>query len=410
MKKYLKKIIIFLTIIILLFTVTGCWDRREPEDLGVVVGLGFDYNPDNDMYKLIIQIASPLVAQGMEAGGGEGKEDFWTVSAWGHTTIDALSNIRKKVSRFIHYSHTQIFVISEEFVRETGILPVLDALERTRESRPIVLITVVKDDPEEVLTTDNPIETINAKGITEMIKLTNEEIGSVIAETGNDFINKLSRPGLEPVAVKLELVNKNENGQENENSQNEQTEMHGQSPPYKVEGLAFFKKDKLAGFLEGRETRGWNWVRGNIQRAILNLESPEEDEPVSMVAYQTKRKWEPLIKNGEPVVKLQIDATAKIQGIMGRGEFDEEKEFVKSLKRRFTQVIRNDIEIALSAAQEKKSDIFGFGNLFYRYENKYWEQELKDDWPEKFSEMVVEIDIEVDIVRTGMIYRSVKPR
>jgi len=405
-KSIIKLIIIFL-LANLIFLIGGCWDREEPENYAIVIGIGFDYNVDREMYRVIIQIASPLIAHGIEGAGPEEKPPYWTVSAWGHTTIDALSNLRKKVTRQIHYSHTHVFIISEDFVREKGIIPVIDALERTRQSRPILLMAVSRDDVKEVLEVSFPIETHNIKGIRHMINLTNEEIGTTVAKTAKTFINKLTRPGLEPVAVNLELLDDEEEGNEDNN---ENTGSEPDSPPkLKIDGITTFRRDKLAGFLDGRETRGWNWTQGKIKRAILNLKTPDIEESLSVVTRENESKIEPVLNDGEPEINLYIKAMADVQGIMGKSYFEKKSDLVLSLKNRLSQVIRNDIEMALSAAQEQRSDIFGFGNAFYRLHYDQW-QEIKNDWEDIFTTLPVNIEIEVEVKRTGMIDRGIEPR
>ena len=413
----MKKIIFILLIIILsTFTLSGCWDREEPENFAVVIGIGFDYNPDRDMYKIVMQIASPLIALGIEGGGAEDKPAFWTVSAWGHTTIDAISNLRKKVTRQIFYAHTHVFVISEKLLQEKGNMPVIDALERTRLSRPIVLMAVTSDDVTKVLEVDFPIENYNVKGIMDMIKLTNAEIGSTTAESGKDFINKLSTPGLEPVAVNLELLNEGNENQTNEENEEKNNQNTGQleseldnPPPIRIEGITTFSRDQLAGFLNSRETRGWNWVMGQVERAVINIKLPEIENKLSLIARESSSRIEPVIQDGEPEINLMIKATGDIQGVMGRGQFEQQSELTQSLKRKYSEVIRNDIKQAITQAQLQKSDIFGFGNSFYRLKYDKW-QEVKDDWDDIFSDLKVNINVEVELQRTGMINRSVEPQ
>ena len=403
----IKKIIIIFLLVNLIFLIGGCWDREEPENYAIVIGIGFDYNEDREMYRVIIQIASPLIAHGIEGEGPEGKPSYWTVSAWGHTTIDALSNLRKKVTRQIHYSHTSVFIISEDFVKGKGVIPVIDALERTRQSRPIILMAVTRDNVKEVLEVNFPIETHNIKGIRQMINLSDEEIGTTVAKTAKNFINKLTRPGLEPVAVKLELLDGEDKGIE-DNSENTCSEPD--SPPeLKIDGIATFRRDKLAGFLDGRETRGWNWTQGNIERAILHLKTPDIEENLSVVTRENESKIEPVLNDGKPEINIFIETTADIQGVMGRSQFEKKSDLVISLKKRLSQVIRNDIEMALTAGQEQKSDIFGFGNAFYRLHYDKW-QEIKNDWEDIFTTLPVNIEIEVEVERTGMIDRGIEPR
>ena len=421
----MKTKIIFLLIIIM-FMVSGCWDRLEPEDNAIVIGMGFDYNSETGMYKTIVQIASPLTTQGIEVGGVEDKPDYWTVSAWGHTTFDALANIRKKVTRQIHYSHTHIFIISEELVTEKGIMPVVDALERSRHSRPILLMAIARGDAAEILTANFPIEALSAKGLRDIIRDTSAEIGSTTIEMARIFLNKLSRPGIEPIAITLELIEEKDNNEgrlnnqesgenevdtaNDENNNIQQATLPGSPPSIRIEGLAAFRKDQFAGFLDGRETRGWNWTQGTIQRTVLNVESPEtEGEWVTIVTRQTYKKCEPFIRDGEPLIKLTVKAEGRVFGIMGTATFDKKSELTQSLNQRLAAVIHNDIEIALDRARVLESDIFGFGNCFYRLHYEQW-KEMEEEWSRIFTSLPVEINVETTIISLGMINRSLVPR
>ncbi len=403
----MKKIKAVLLILSLIFFI-GCWDRREPEDNISVIAIGFDYDVEEEKYKLITQIVSPIASHGgLGESGLEDKPQFWTVSSLGHTTLDALGNIRQKVSRYIHYSHTQIFVISEGFLEKKGILPVIDVLERSRDSRPIILLTVTKDDPEEILRKEMAVEGLSGKGIREMIELTDSEVGVTTVEHSRIFINKLSQPGIEAIAPMLNLYDENSNS-DNENNEDDEEDIDvGMSPAFKLGGLAAFNKDRLVGFLEAREARGWNWIRGKINRAVLNLELPVNDNKLAtIIINQSAVKVKPIIEEGEAKIKIEIGAAALLQGIMGTAEINKESQLTHSIKRRTAQVIRNDIKQAIEKAKELESDIFGFGNLFYRKENSFW-QTVEDDWEKEFIDLAIEIEVEVEFKRAGMINQSI---
>lgn len=167
------RIIIIAFLILTIIPLTGCWDRNEPEDLAVVIGGGMDYNPETEKFKLIFQIVSPLTMQGNE---GANEPNFWTVSAWGHTFYDALTNLDKKISRKITFSHTHIYVISKRMAKTVGILPVFNAVSRSRESRLLLIPVICEKDPEKILSTKIPLESSNALGLVNQIQLTNKEI------------------------------------------------------------------------------------------------------------------------------------------------------------------------------------------------------------------------------------------
>lgn len=400
-KKFLLTIMIFLLMIL-----TGCWDRFEPEKLAIVRGAGFDYNEEKDLYKIIFQIASPLTMQGPGGGGGGGEApNFWTVSAWGHTPYDAIANISKKVSRKIVFHHAQLYIFSEKMARTKGILPIMNGVARSRQSRRVIILAVAKKDVENILTEKLPIESSNVMGLTSQIKLTMEEMGGATVENARDFFIKLVQPGLEPYAVAMELIEYKEEPEKDKKEKESEADT-GMKAPVRITGKYLLHDDKVVGLYDDRETRGCNWIVGRVKSGTLVLKYPgNEDARVDVIATEGSSKIEPHIKDGKPAITLSIKASGRIISIIGLSNTKGESEITKSLEKRMEEVIRNDIKLALKKAQDLKTDVFGFGFAFYRKKHDKW-QEMKDNWDDIFANLPVEIKVEATIKRTGMVNKG----
>ena len=88
----------------------GCWNRREPELLGVVLAVAFDYNQEKNLYEVIAQLANPIVLEkepNSSPGGGGGKA-FWTASAQGKTPFEAIRNLTEISSRELFWAHCRV--------------------------------------------------------------------------------------------------------------------------------------------------------------------------------------------------------------------------------------------------------------------------------------------------------------
>ncbi|MFW5992360.1 MAG: Ger(x)C family spore germination protein [Halanaerobiaceae bacterium] len=387
-------------LLLLIISLTGCWDQRDPENIALVLVGGYDYNPETDMYKIITQIESPLVAPEGGEGGRNDKPPYWTVSAWGYSPIDAVTNIKKKVSRRLSYSHMHLLILSETIAKEKGVVPVLDALYRTRESRPVLNIAVVSGDVEELLSTEIPIAVTNGLGLLSLINITEREIGTAVEISGREFINRLSRQGFDPVATHLEL-----NKQKTDESSKEN--MH---PPVKIAGLASFNDRFLSGFFNERETRGWKWIFGLNKIGFLNFPYPGEEIYQNLVTVKTlsvKPALIPEIDNNQPLIKIKIEAKGRIESITGQAEIGENITDLRRMEKRLAEVIRNDINDAVTRAKELRSDVFGFENAFYREKYRYWEMvdNKKDLF---FLEVPVEIIVKTSIDSSGLVNKGAK--
>ncbi|MFW6006545.1 MAG: Ger(x)C family spore germination protein [Halanaerobiales bacterium] len=394
----IRKLILIFIVISLIF-LTGCWDRKEPENRALVTVGAYDYNPDTDMYQIITQIESPQSAQGGngDGGGGGDKPSFWKVSAWGDTPTDAISNIRKKVSRDLHYGHLNLLIISEEMAKTEGIVTVMDTLARSRQSRPIVQIAVAEGDVNKMLNQEFPIEISSGLGLLKQIQLTRRESGTAITQTGRKFLNRLSTPGIEPVAVNLALLEEDIDASKPD------------TPPFvQVKGLTAFYKDKFAGRLNDTEARGWNWISNQEARGVMEFTYPENKNTV--VSANTRRiscNIIPYIKNNNPEIKIELEVEGKIDSITGLNQFKEKSGLTQSMENRLAEAVRNDIKKGINKAQSFKSDIFGFGNSFYRLKYDKW-VEIEKEWPEIFATLPVNIEVKASIKRSGLVNKGLE--
>ena len=400
MKKYILISIILLSMI---FSFSGCWDSKEPEDLAVVIAFGIDYDPEKQNYIICAQIINPLTMAGGEGGGEEAgaTSDYWNVTAEGYSIFEALTNIRKKTSRRFHYAHTQLEIFSERMVKTVGILPIMDALERSRETRPIILPVITDGDVVDILTRPMPLESVSTRGIERQLDITNIEVGGTVHQKARIFLTKLSTPGIEPVASYIEPITEEERQEEGEDK----------SPLIRGSGLAAFRKGKLAGFLDGKQTRGYNWITDRVESTFLNIELPDKNNEYATIRTASKKgTLEPVINNeGEPEINIEINARGLIVNVTDRINLKLENEIQKSLKRRLAQTVENNIKDSIERAKELESDIFGFGRSFYRKKHDEWKK-MEDNWTEIFVDIPVNITVEADIRETGLINRPIKPR
>jgi Ger(x)C family germination protein len=391
----------FISIILLclILPLSGCWDRIEPEKQAIVTGGGFDYNPELDMYKIIFQIVSPLTLRTVGQGGGSEKPNYWTVSAWGHSPYDAVANINKKVSRKISFSHADIYLFSKRMAEQKGILPIINAVARSRQSRRIITLGVVKKDVEKALTVSLPLESSNALGLVRQVDLTMEEMGGITAQTARDFFISLVQPGIEPYTVAIELIKPQEKIDKAD---------PGKSSPIRVSGKYMFKDDKVVGFLNDRETRGCNWIVGKVREGTLVINYPgDKDNIIDVKATEGSSQVIPIFKNGQPSIKIKIKARGRIVNVTGLSEIKSKSQINKILNQKMTQVIRNDIEMALKKAKSVEADVFGLGYAFYRLMPDKWEL-MKGDWDSIFPNLPVEVEIRANIERTGLVNQGPK--
>jgi spore germination protein KC len=396
-----KKIGLLLVTFLSLAGLTGCWDRQEPEQLAMALAVGFDLDEKTGDFKVIAQIANPqgMGGQGPEAGGGGGPgEAVWVVAASGETPFMAVRNLIPRSTRIINFTHTSVCLFSEELARQ-GLESVTDLLDRNRQFRLVAHPLVVEGDLRKALEADFALEEIGAMAYLNHQLHASRRIGVTREVRLRDVYNNFTRPGWETVIPRLHLLT------------DEEGNMVGEAP-VEVTGLAAFKGDTLVGWLDRKETRGLNWAHGKINRAIYVLPSPLEGEkPSTVEIFQASSRMQAEVKGDQVTITLEIQADGRLQETLTSREWlGRESEFTRSLDRRLAQAIRNDVRAALDKAQQEfNSDIFCFGNLLYRTRPRDW-QRLSGRWDEIFPRVQVNILVDANVRRTGLIKDPMKIR
>ncbi len=407
MKRFLLPLLL-----VALFCTAGCWNRQEPEELALIIHLGFDVDKETGEIIALARIADPQKQTGLESGGGGGSEkSFFVLTARGRTPFEAIRNLTSKSSRKIDMTHTEILLISEELASR-GIYPLLDFLDRERQIRIIVHPFVVKGDIEKLIETKFPMEDVGGRVMMRLLRFTYREKATTRPVMVKDVLIVLCRPGQELLLPRILVMEKEDGSGLLEN-------------PLFMGGLAVFNKDKMKGYLNDKESRGCNWVNNEIYRTTYVFESPTEGrgiesenvpaavgkEIVTVEVFKAGTKLKAQVSGETRKIIVRIEAEGRIQEAIAEDNWlSLDSSLIDSLNRRLAEAIRNDVQAALAKAQkEYKSDVFGFGNLIYRTLPREWAR-LEPRWAEIFPRLEVEVLVEADVRRSGLIKDSLKLR
>ena len=382
---------------------TGCWNRREPENLAYVLGLGFDLCEKTGLYEAYAQFSNPKGAGASNQSQNQSSksQSTWTTQARGHTPYEAIFNMVPLVPRQLSGSHVAIVVISEKLAKQ-GIGPILDLFERERALRITTRPLVVKGEVGKLLTAELPLEEINSLGISRGASMCRVQRSIVPINYLVDVINHLAEPGKEAMIARLEVLNTKETLEEE--SEGDQDSV---AAPVKLAGGAVFRNDRLVGEMNEREIRGWSWITNRVGRAVLVLELPEgaEGEYMTVVISQANSKLKTVVDGNHVSYRLRLYVDGRIEDQTGPLTLLNGPENIANINSRVATVIRNDIEMALAKAQSLKADVFGLGWLLYRTRYRDW-LKVQGQWEETFSQVSVDLDIRADIRRSGSIHRT----
>jgi spore germination protein KC len=150
--KTLCRLLLFFLMLCLL---SGCWDREELEDKAYVIGLGLDRSKDKDKIKVTMLLANPEVGS-MQGGGGSTEKPREIITFDANDFIAAKATANSIISRNMSYELLRIFVVSEEFARDTSFSTTFTDVLKDKEIRLNSYIAVSKEKASEYFLNNKP--------------------------------------------------------------------------------------------------------------------------------------------------------------------------------------------------------------------------------------------------------------
>jgi germination protein, Ger(x)C family len=375
----------FLLLLIVVF-LTGCWDRKELNEIGIVVGVALD---EELLTKEMVITCEVIKAPSLKNEGVHNTPPVQYISGKGATVFDAVRNCSKKFDRKIFFSHNKIIVINEKIARE-GLASILDVFMRDYETRPLVWLLISKNsEASEILKVNHGIETIQALYLRDIIKkkwATSEvQVSNIV-----DFYKNMIGSGTNPITGAVEIVF-DVKGAENTND----------IKNISLCGTAVFKKDKLIGYLNDRETRGFNWITGGVKSGIVNVPGLiNNNKLISIEIKEAKRKINVMVKKDNINFNIQVNEKGNIGEVQDSTDIIDLKSQTK-IEKEQEKAIVEEIKAAISRAKNDfHCDIFGLGNILYRSNFKQWKR-FKEKWDDYFVEAQLHIEVNVVYQRVG---------
>lgn len=172
-------------------------------------------------------------------------------------------------------------------------------------------------------------------------------------------------------------------------------------------GLAVFKRDRMVGVFDEDETRGFQWITGEMKSVPLVISSLDGKGKLSLDAIHSEGKIIPEVTEEKIRIKVEIISEGRVKEQMS-GENLLDLKVVALLEKRMAEEIRGQAESAVRRAQELNTDVFGFGEAIHRRFRREWKS-LEKRWDELFPEIEVEIDVKSSLRRTGLTVGPLLP-
>lgn len=368
--------------LVLLVTISGCWNYGEVEEKSIVAGVAIDMGKSDDELSLTAELVDND-KQSQEGGPG-----FKNVNYVGRTMFDIVRNMISMTGTKLFWSHAKAIIISEELARE-GLVRVIDWYSRDTETRSDMYIFITQDkNAREILELNKSKKTLVSFELAKVM-LDEQHVNTAPVVQIWDFIDKMETLGQYSIAPLISIYEKDQ----------QQNEI--------VRGTAVFRKDQMIGKLTGEETKYMLFANNKIKGGVIPVNDKKGNPTYSLEVLGNRTKVKSAWVNGKLQVQVSTITRTAVDEVMSAHTFPdfEDTDIIK--KRAEEQMERDILAVIHKVQKEYRADIFGFGEVVHRNMPKYWAK-LKNKWEQEFVELNVVVKSEVIIESTAKTIRSIK--
>lgn len=371
-----NKIVVFMVTLFTLILVTGCWDRREIETLGLVVGIGVDKGENSSGFELTQQFINTII------GGRNGvAQAYYNVTTSGSNILKMIQDTSKQQARSPYFTHLKVILISDEIASSIAMPDLINFFTSEHEMRRTVQVLVVDGSAKEALN----------------VKIKNREVPSLalLGMMHNDYKTSEMPPSvtLGDISIRTSsnesfLVQYIQKGKEGVN----------------LNGAAVFSgaRKKFIGRLSAEETMGVNLLKGTREGSkggVLTVRFTE-GKSLNYEIRRVRTRIEPVVTRDKVAFRVSIKSEGRL-GENWTGMDAMEKEDLDKINHLVVQEMERIVEKALAKIQKVyKTDVIGFGERLKIHHYKRWKT-IKGDWDNVFSKADITVQANVKIQEYG---------
>lgn len=400
---YLLRLLLTLPLLSLLLS--GCWDDRELNELGITSGSAYDW--ENNQWKATYQVINPSSgASGMGGGGGGSTSSppFLTFTVKGRTIMEAIERTNLTSTREMFFSHSRITVIGESLARH-GINQLIDMFLRKQDARETVFVFITQGDAGDILDQLMQMTKNQGAGIQLMIEqeaklvsyypgtrlyelamaLSSESRSAVLPEillTGPQTMDETSETGVTDLPSRLALGR-----------------------------LGVIKGDTFVGWLSQKQAFGLSFLTNSIDSATIAFASqPTKSDKLdaSFILQNSATTVRPVWDKDHYVMNIEVKGSGvltELGSVMDLNDRKAIREMEASLEQRVLSLV-ND---SWTEVKRLGADVTGFAVRIHRSDRKRWKQiEEEKSWDRVFQEIEIRPQVSIKIERTGLSNKSFK--
>ena len=374
-------------LILLLPLLSGCYNYRELNELGITTAVSIDYK--DDAFYVMAEVINPIKQQDASSSNNS---PFVNYNSSSSSLQDAFRKVVLESPRQLYAAQLEIIVLSEEVVNN-HLEEVLEYFARNPETRTEIKIIVAKtEDSTKAITLQTLLTSLSSSNIIKSLELQNKVLGVSYPVTLNELLNMYIDPYLEVTLPSMTLYGDYEIGDEKEN-------ITTSSPKtiVKIDGSTITKDNKILGYLDLEESKVLSMINGKLKETIIKMNY--NDGYIVFEPNRIKVSKELDIKNN--IIKINISGYSKTKEIQSNINIKNPKEVEKLNKALNIELEKKVTDTFTSIREKYDTDIFGFQELYYRTNYKYFKENCTNWYEDIYPKIKLEVKANIRLYEKG---------
>ncbi|WP_379160884.1 Ger(x)C family spore germination protein [Paenibacillus sp. sgz5001063] len=389
--------VLLLSILILLGS--GCGNRTELNELGITTATGFDGETGDWTVTYQIMNPSALSNSSGSSGAGGSQSPVHTFSTHGKTIRGAVAVSNLENPRRLYFAHNNIILIGKK-TAEQGIDEIMDTYYRNPDARETVRVLIVEGKARDFLKKLDPPEKIPGQALSEILQKNTQFASFYPSITLHELALKITSDSAAAGVPTLALTGE-EDVKMNSTDIFNQTSTKGKM---KISGLSVFRKSKMIDVIHQQESLGISWLNNQIDLTTLNTLDNQSKESAILI-QKAKVKVSPVLnKNNNFTLMVNAKASGELQSTLSKEDVTSMYGLEK-LQLQAEELIEAQIREGWKSVQRMNIDLIGIADKIHRKYPKEWKT-LKSSWPDELANMNLQIKVDVNIKRVGLLQNS----
>ncbi|WNF22332.1 Ger(x)C family spore germination protein [Mesobacillus jeotgali] len=398
MEQY-KNLIKISIMVIIILSLTGCWDKKELDQKAYVIGIGLDTHEKEGKITVTYLIANPEVGS-QQSGGGTPESPEEVISLVADDFISSRNTANTVISKEISYDLLSVIIVSEELARKPDFIRVIYSAAKDREIKRNTDLLITKESAETFILNNKPLLETRPHKFFEFMIGRGKETGMIPNTDLNDFF-KVAESDAD---LFLGIYATTERGRDKDITSDDdfmagEVQFGGKTNDAQFIGSAVFKEGKMIGKITGEETRISSLLDNTwkLEDFKTTFKDPFDERYRISARFSKQRKNRHTFKqrHGKAIIDINVPVYVEILSDPSMVNFAKNKDKIAELKKSMTKTMEEHLSQYIKYTQEEfKGDTF---HLSVPIRREFLTlQEFRDfDWMKSYPN--AEINVSVDI-------------